>query len=472
IIITLLITIGLSSVAQKKGYKIKIKFGNIKDSLCFLANYYGDKQYIKDTIKLSSKGEGEFAGNEELPKGIYLVVTSDKKYFEILIDKEQNFSIETDSSNFVKNMIIKGSADNKQFYEYLKFIADKQKEQEKLSKIYKRIKDDKEKKDSVKILQKAFGELDKIVTEYKNNIISKEPDKLLTKIFLASKEIEVPEAPLLPNGKKDSTFGYRYYKKHYFDNIDFTDDRLLRTPLFHPKLEEYFEKLVYPAIDSIIKECDYLIEKARPNKEMYKYLVWHFTRTYETSNIMGYDAIFVYLAKKYYISNEAFWTTKSTVEAMEKRVKTLEPLLIGKKAPNLIMLDTIMQPRALWDVNAKFTLILFWDPECGHCKTELPKLLKFYNSKKQELGIEVFAVCTDTNVVVWKKHIKTNKLTWINVNGPRSYTKNFHDLYDVNSTPVIYVLNDKKEIIAKRIGDDQLEGFINNYRKKGNNNKL
>ncbi len=449
--------------STKGGYNINIKIKGLKDSVCYLGNYYGDKQYIKDTAKINSKGECLFVGKEELPKGIYLVITVDKKYFEIIINNEQNFSIETDSTDFVGNMKIKGSPENKLFYDYLKFIADKQKEVNPLSKKIKSFKDN---KDSVKILQGKISKIDSLVNKYKLNLIKQNPETFVAKIFIASKEPEIPATPTLPGGKKDSTFPYRYYKIHYFDNIDFTDDRILRTPIFHNKINEYMTKFISPVPDSIIKESKMLIEKARPNKEMFKYLVWYFTRTYELSNIMGYDKIFVELGKKYYTPEEAIWAPKSTIDAIQKRVNELEPLLLGKKAPNLIMLDTNLSPVSMWDIKAKISILLFWDTECGHCLKEVPKLIKFYDEKKLEFNMELYAIATDTSLVKWKKFIKKEKLIWINVNGPRAYTKNFHELYDINSTPVIYILNDKKEIIAKKLGSEQIEGFIKNYLKK------
>ena len=36
----------------------------------------------------------------------------------------------------------------------------------------------------------------------------------------------------------------------------------------------------------------------------------------------------------------------------------------------------------------------------------------------------------------------------------------FSKLYDIRSTPQIYVLDDKKEIISKRIGAEQLEELM------------
>jgi thiol-disulfide isomerase/thioredoxin len=466
LIIIILILYRIDAFAEKGSYNIKIKIKGLKDTVCFLGNYFGDKQYLRDTAKLNSKGEGVFKGKEDLPRGIYLIVTPDKKkYFEIIVNKEMNFSVETDTADFAGSVKFKGSDENRLFYEYINFMNKVQKKIDPLTKKYKLISEKKEKKDSTELLRKQISETEKQVTDYKNKFMKDHSENFLSTIFLASKEIDIPETPTLPNGKKDSTFGYRYYKKHFFDNIDFTDDRLLRTPVFQNKVDEYFSKLVYPKPDSIIKECDYLIDKSRPNKEVFKYLVWNFTRTYELSQIMGYDAIFVHLAKKYYTPEEASWAPQSTLEAMAKRVKELEPILIGKPAPNMIMQDTSLILRSLNDVKAKYTIVLFWDPECGHCQKEIPKLVKFYNEKKSVFNLEFYAVDSDTNMVKMKKFIKKEKMNWINVNGPRTLTKNFHDLYDINSTPVIFVLNEKKEIIAKKLGDDQLGDFLTNYEK-------
>ena len=56
-------------------------------------------------------------------------------------------------------------------------------------------------------------------------------------------------------------------------------------------------------------------------------------------------------------------------------------------------------------------------------------------------------------------------MNFINVNGPRAYTSDYHDLYNIFSTPVVIVLDKDKKIIAKRLLTDQLQGFIENHKK-------
>ena len=56
-------------------------------------------------------------------------------------------------------------------------------------------------------------------------------------------------------------------------------------------------------------------------------------------------------------------------------------------------------------------------------------------------------------------------MKWITVNGPRTYVGSYHDLYDAMTTPTIYILDDKKKIIGKKLPVERLEDFFINYEK-------
>ncbi len=461
-----LLAMGFSANAAD-GYKIKCKINGVKDSACYLAYYFGDKQYLKDTAKADANGNMEFSGPEKLPGGIYLVVVPKKKYFEIILDKEQNFSLETDTADLIKNLKSKGSKDNELFYSYLEFIGNKSKEMEPLKDELKKIEEKKDaKKDEAKAVRDKMQAVDKEVKEYKLNFIKAHPDMLLSAVFKASQEPEVPETPTLANGKKDSTFAYRYFKGHYWDGTDFTDDRILRTPVFANKLKFYMDKLVVQMPDSLNKESDYLVEKGRPNKEMFKYLVYWLTNTYETSNLMGADAVFVNMVKKYYKTGQAFWVTDTVLKKINERGDQLDKILIGKTAPDLLVQDTNLANFALSKFQAKVTILYFWDPDCGHCKKVTPKVLEFYEKYKVK-GVEVFAVCTNFGETMepWKKGIKEMKLKWFNVADLFNKT-GYKKTYDIYSTPVIYVLDKDKKIRAKRIGSEDLEGIVDRMLKE------
>ncbi|MEI6883280.1 MAG: thioredoxin-like domain-containing protein [Bacteroidota bacterium] len=461
LIISILSAITLGAGAQK-AYKVLFRIKGVSDTNCLIANYYGNGTYIKDTVKVDKSGKCTFSAPADLPKGIYIFIITDKVYFDFIINNDKEFSMECDKSNPLKTMSVKGSQENTLFYDYLKF---NKQEFDIVQKIQKELDKHSKNPDSAKMLSDSIGLMNNVIIQYKLNIVKKYPDSFLAFMINIMKEPEVPEAPLLQNGRKDSTFAYRYYRAHFWDDVDFADDRDLRTPVFHTKLVKYFDKVLPQSPDTIIRESDYFIEKARINPEMFKYLVWFVTRQYENSEIMGFDKIFVHVVNTYYITNQTPWVNETVKKEIIKKSSKMEALLIGKRPPNMIMQDTSLNLVSMYNVNAKTLIILFWDPECGHCEQEVPKLKALYDKDKGKYGLEIFSVCSDSSMVKMKNYIRKKNMSWINVNGPRTLTGEYHGQYDITSTPVIYILNEQKEIIAKRLSVDQIDKFLENYYK-------
>ncbi|MBW8050407.1 MAG: DUF5106 domain-containing protein [Cytophagales bacterium] len=462
------------------GYIIRIKVSGIKDTVCFLANHYGGKQYYKDTARVDANGVFIFKGDKALPGGIYLVIIPGTKYFEFLVT-EQNISIETDTLNLVGNLKVKRSEENKLFYGYIRYINNKRKEIGPLRKALRAIKDN---EDSTALLKERIAKIDEEVNNYQLTFIKEHSTTLSAKIFKASMEIKIPETPILKNGRKDSLFAYRYYRAHFFDNVDLSDDRLLRTPIIHNKIIKFIQKMTPQIPDSINKAADFVVEKTRANKEVFKYVVHWITNTYEKSKIMGMDAVFVHMAENYYMTDDVYWIDSTQRFRISERVKTLKPLLIGKKAKNLIMKDVHeKQVYSLHDfsgqytirllsgadckenrsytvlpLKARFTILCFWDPDCGHCKKTIPKLEAVYQKYKRD-DVEIYGVCTEAVLTKCIAFIEKYNLTWLNVADP-CYQNNFRADYDISSTPKIFLLDENKKIIAKQLDVKQLDDFL------------
>ncbi len=442
--------------AQKDGYEIKIEVKGLKEGdKCILGNYFGDKQLVQDTAFADKRGRLVFSGDEKKPGGIYFIVLPQRQFFEILLDEDQHFTIKTDIDDLLHAMKVKNSKDNKLFYEYQKFISNMQK---KVEGINKKRESQAEGSREYESLISEIHTINEKVKDYKNNIIENHPDFLLSKILLATKDIEIPDMPLLPDGTKDSLFPYRYYKENYFRYFDFSDERLLRTPVFHRRLDNYVKNVLMQVSDTIINVAEKLIERTDGNRETFKYLVWYFTNYGERSNIMGMDAVFVHMAEQYYLSNKAFWVGPEQLKSIADRVRVLKPLLIGSVAPNITVVDSVNRAYSLHDVQAKYTVLYIWSTDCGHCKRMTPILKDFYLENRDK-GLEVFALCTETDLDEWKRKVRKNNVDWINVWDPLNRS-NYRDLYDVYSTPILYLLDEEKRIIAKRIDAEQLKGFL------------
>jgi len=140
--------------------------------------------------------------------------------------------------------------------------------------------------------------------------------------------------------------------------------------------------------------------------------------------------------------------------------------MLGRKGSNLIMQDANFQPKSMYDIKAKYTILFIFRPDCGHCREETPKLVEFYTKNKAKYNLEVYAVATDTSMKMMREFIKEFKTPWITVNGPRSYIKeHFSKLYYADTTPSTYILDDKKIIIAKKIPIKQIDDFLTRHEK-------
>ena len=452
----------ICSGAYAGGLNLKVTVHGLRpDSLCFLANYFGDKQYLQDSTKADANGVVIFQKPEQMPRGIYLFVMPGKKYFEVVLDTIQEFQMESDIGDIIRNMKVTGCPENEYFYNYLRFIDGASNEIEDLKRQQTAAKDD-------SVLTKSIKEkmtlVDNKVKDYKNAYMKDHPEAFMSKVFKTSQDPTVPPTPLLPNGAKDSTFAYRYFKAHYFDDFDFSDARFLRTPLLNSKLEYYFKNLVYQIPDSIITESNWLVEKARADKEVFKYMVWYLTYKYELSNIMGMDAVFVHMVDSYYRTGQAYWVDSTVLYKMLDKATVLKPILLGKTCRNIILEDTSGVYQNMYSLKNQYVILFFWDPDCGHCKAAMPKMIDLYEKYKSK-DVEIFAICTEAEVDKWKKFIQEKNLKWINVADPHFKTNVRHE-FDITSTPQIFLLDKDRKIICKKVDVEHLGDFLDHMFKE------
>jgi thiol-disulfide isomerase/thioredoxin len=447
--------------SKDSGYTVKIKIAGCKDSMLLMATYYADKQYLKDSAYLDKQGFYVFKGTKKIEQGMYTIAGQAKvKFFDFFMDEQQNFTLETDTTDFDKYMKVTGSEENALFFEYQRYMTAKYHEVIPIQTNYRNAKSTN--KDSAEYYLKQINLIDSVVKNHRKQFIASHPKNFFPKLLTALQEVEVPAAPKNADGSIDSNYQYRFYKAHFWDNVDLTDDRLLHTPFFYEKLKKFFDQVVMQNPDSVYAEAVRMIDRTKEGSEMFKYLVIHVTNRSETSEIMGMDAAFVYMVKKYYKTGKAFWVDTVNLYRIVDAAEKLEPILIGRMAPPLNCADSSLAALIpLYSVKAKYTVVVFWDPGCGHCQKEMPKLVESYDKMlKDGLDVKIYSVCSASNVEEWKKYIVEKKhQKFINVID--------HDIsrrkYNISSTPVFFILDENKKIIAKRLVSEQIEDFLKRY---------
>jgi peroxiredoxin len=459
----MLFTTFCSSGQMKKGYEISINISGLNDSTIFLAYHFGDKQYILDTAKLDSKSIATFSGSEDLPHGIYMIVMPGKQYFEMLMSSDQFFNVSCSYPDYFNTLTFSGSDENSFFISYQKRWIGMQK---RASEITRRLQNNRQNPDSLRILSEMRENQESKMKSYLHDVIKENDGNLLALLVKAMLPVEIPTLAI-PQGSENSDsikwlLTYLYNKDHFFDNIDINDERLLRTPILQARLNTFFSNVIIQAPDTINKEIDRLIEKVNKNYKVFQFVSVYLFNHFRESEIMGHDAILVKLADDIYLSGKADWVSDDFKKDLKQQIDRIRPTLIGQKAQDLVMDSYAGRFVSLHDIEKDFTILYFWEPDCGHCVESTPKLKAYYDKVKDQ-GIEVFSVCTTGEKTKWQKYIADHKLDWINGWDPERRT-NFGYYYNVEATPLIYILDRDKKIIAKKIGVDDIGPFIENYR--------
>ena len=467
--------LGLSLAAPaQNNYEIKVTFKPFKNQYIYLGHYFGKTYPIIDSAKLDANSQAVFKGNKKLPGGIYLVGYPNKAgFFEILMDKQQQFTIKADTATLSKGAQFENSPDNDLFINYQQFMAAKGK---RISELQAQLKTAGNKADSTRITDELAKE-DKAVTANREEIIKKNPSSLLSTLLITMREPELTGALKNPANKEDSLTAYNYYKGHYWDGVNFWDGRLAYTPFFEEKIDKYFNQLVVPNPDSVIKEIDWMLGYASINEEMNKFLLIKFVNRYLNQKYMWEDAVFVHLFEKYFSQKTYSWLNEAGKKTITDRAYSLMANILGTPASDIELPNQEGTPVSLYALQASYTIVAFWDPTCGHCKEVLPKLDSFYQAKWKADGLKLYAVAKETDGTKkdWLGFIADNKLQeWSHVyyskEADKARTDNgipgYSQLYDVQSFPTLYLLDKEKRIIAKKLTYQQLDEIVQ-LKKKG-----
>lgn len=467
-----MLLLGAVCAQARDGYRISLSMPDVRDSVVYLVHYYGQSRphiYISDSARFDRKGNAVFdSRDKDFVGGIYIVLVKDSAQtnFELLINKGDDLRVTAYRSKLPDGIVVKGSVENERFLKYLDYMKTFGEGQKALE---DELKVASSAADTAAVRKRAVA-ASKERVRYMHNYAEQYKGTLLAKVFDAMEVPEVPEGPhMLEDGKtKDSTFAYRYYKGHYWDKFDFKDDRLVYTPVYDGKIEEYISKLTVQCTDSMEKECDMLLGKAKGTKDMFHYTLFWLTRYVETSKIMGMDEVFVYLVENYYMKGDAFWLTDEQLAKYIKRGQDIAPNVIGNVAPFVKTTDIYTgKAVTMQDTKAKYTMLVFYSPTCGHCDHEIPLLDSVYEATLKMKGVRVYTVATEGTEQQVKDFLKKKKLEtkWTNTWDP-DYKSDARQRYDVYSTPTIYLMDEKKIIKGKRLDHNNVAGLIDMLEKQ------
>lgn len=410
--------------------KIKVKVENHQDSIYYLLKYKSDKTYIiLDTSSVSDDYK-TFTNDINYAEGIYVLADSEQNpLFEILLGKDQRFSIHVEELMDLGSYKVKGCKETSAYFDIYSKTTLNKLHIKALESEMEFFPDNARKIDSIKLKHNEY--LESIRIKYLNSF--------LDTYICFNKEIIVPEEYKDNKGQ--------YIIDHYFDDVLFGDTRILNTRLLKNKLDDYFDNYMSKQTPEVIcQKIDDLISMINDSElrvqgsesSIRDYVLWYLYSKYFNPENIENELVYIHLVDNYFSKLEIENLTDNIRKEIIKRADILRDITIRKTAPTFSFTDDNGDTISLDSIKSKYTVLFFFKPDCQKCIRD-----------KRILGLI-------------KK--RRNDLTVLEINiSEDNYNNVSHDIikkYDVMTTPTIYLLNKNKEIIAKHIKAEEVEFHI------------
>lgn len=453
---TLLFFFAMQGLNAQEGHRIEVQIDGYEPSELYLGYHYGDKQYLLDTAQLEN-GQFVFSGEAPLKGGVYLIVMApDNNFFQVLVtEEEQHFSLKTQADAPTAMLKASNAPDNTLFNTYMQFLEQQKPKAEQIAKSLELASTDAEKE----ALREQREAVDAEVRSYQQNLLDKHPNTLTAAIVRANIPLDMPEFE--GSEEEQQRKRWRYTQQHYFDNLDLADPRMLRSPFLFQRVDYFVNKLQVQHPDTIAQAIDFVLERMKPAEETFKFYLIHFLNEAARSKIVGMDALYVHIADKYYATGLAPWTEEEQLTKIINNAKDLKPTLIGKIAPDIALQKRDGSPISLHEVESPYTVLYFWRHDCGHCKKSTPDMKAFYEKYKDK-GVQLVAVCAKFSDEIEKcwEYVDENEIgDWLHL-VDTYHRSRYMTVYNIKSTPQLFILGPDKEILSKRIGAEQLEEVL------------
>lgn len=217
-------------------------------------------------------------------------------------------------------------------------------------------------------------------------------------------------------------------KPDFWKGIEDFDGPTDENPVLAAQIDFYFDKMVASLPDSINLEISRLIERTSFNPDLRDFILWHLLEKYRHPEYMSQDQVFVYLYDEYFSQLEIKDLNKRNLSMIQEKAERLRRLALFNPAPDFKLNDSF----DLQSFESNYTVLFFYDHDCDLCHQEMRDLDSVCSNHPE---IKVMAVDMNTD------DVRVNVL---------------YDLYDIETTPLIYVLDRDKRIIAKKIRSKQI----------------
>ncbi|MCC6280288.1 MAG: DUF5106 domain-containing protein [Saprospiraceae bacterium] len=447
---------------QSDAFRVDFHLNGFRSPVALVGRYSAGNSYVVDSVAVDTNSGTFYFRKNNLQPGVFFVAANGKRLFDFILPAaSDSFSI----SGTLADLTTINAANSVENEAYFAFERQRQAVEAKIiarQSMYDMVSQ------ATNNDPKVMAPIEKEIDTYYRSIdsmarafIVRYPGHLYAKMLQSVRPPSPPKS-ITPTLKGKSNPVYpRWMRRHYWDNTDFRDERLLNNQFWPTFFDNYFDRFVVALPDSITAAVDQVLEKMPKNGAFYRFAVLRFVQNFEMSDAPGADQIFVHMVDNYMKPGQTPWQDIATLSRLEYKSSILKPVLTGKVAPALELSDEKNRTIRLDTISAPLTLLVFYSPLCSHCMDVMPGIYQTWLDARV-FGLKAVAVSTDNQYRNWQQFIRQQNWEWYDLADPTGNNA-FEKQYPTNNLPVLYLLDKNKRILRKRIKPEELRDVLKIY---------
>jgi len=256
----------------------------------------------------------------------------------------------------------------------------------------------------------------------------------------------------------------RFDKDKYWNDMDYTDESLIHSSVWPDRITDYMRLYAskekskeeprlgfYNTVDMLATE---IVQDG--SDEVLEFVLYTLSEGFYSSNM---EELSIYVIDNYFYGDACGDAEIS--ELFKMKAAGIRKLQVGNTPPDFTLPNANGNSANFSSIahSNELTLVLFWASFCHKCEREIPQIQSVYDRYKSK-GFEILAVSVDKEKSDWLQGIDKHGTAWQNVSDLKGWRSPVSEDFRVTSTPVMFLVNKQREIVAKPKNARELEKIL------------
>ncbi|PKB17658.1 TlpA disulfide reductase family protein [Flavobacterium sp. 5] len=168
--------------------------------------------------------------------------------------------------------------------------------------------------------------------------------------------------------------------------------------------------------------------------------------------------------QKMYKKLDLEFQDSSTINVLKSNLFPEEISLVGKPIIDFELPNENGKQLQTKKYRGKILFIDFWASWCAPCRKQMPEIKRIYSQfKKYDFKILAISLDSEKDKQKWQNAIIKENSTWDNVIETGQFDGKVTQMYNIQSIPSNFLIDEKGTIIDQNISPEQLEEHLHKY---------